>query len=402
MAMPNQNKRDYYEVLGVPKTATIEEIKSAFRKLAMKYHPDRNKEKDAEAKFKEVNEAYQVLSDKDKRALYDQYGFEGLNQSGFNSENINPFDIFNQFFGGGGGGFSFNFGGDDEDSEDIFSSFFGGRGPRRRKANAYSDQKYSLNIQAKITITFLESILGCTKNFTLKVKKNCDECNGTGAGNHGKDIKTCPNCRGSGYVIVQRRTMLGIMQSQSVCPKCHGTGKIISSKCPKCNGAGYLEGEEQISLKIHPGVENGETVVIKSKGNEYKGQRGDIYLTIFVMPSPIFTREGDRLLGKVIVDPMRAICGGKIEIPTPYGVKTATINPKTKNGEEIKVSGYGIKDYKKGIFGKLSNGDLFLKVVYASPNKYSKSEYQKLEELASIPNPEVDNFKKKIEKELGN
>ena len=400
--MPNNNKRDYYEVLGVSKSATLDEIKSAFRKLAMKYHPDRNKEKDAEAKFKEINEAYQVLSDKEKRQLYNQYGFDGLNQSGFNGENINPFDIFNQFFGGGGGGgFSFNFGGDDEDDGDIFSSFFGGGGGGRRRAQPHSDQKYDINIQAKITITFLESILGCTKNFTLKVKKECDECHGTGAGNHGKDIKTCPTCNGQGYVVQQRRTMLGIMQTQGVCPKCHGTGKIIGSKCPKCNGYGYLEAEEKISLEIPAGIENGQTLVISGKGNEYKGQRGDIYLTIFVMPSRIFARDGKIVRGQVLVDPLRAVCGGKIDIPTPYGMKVATINPKTKNGEEIKVSGYGIKDLKKGLFGKHTNGDLILTVVYASPNKYSKTQLEQLEALASEPNSEVESFKKQIEKELG-
>ena len=394
--MPNKNKRDYYEVLGVSRNASLDEIKSAFRKLAMKYHPDRNKEKDAEAKFKEVNEAYQVLSDKEKRQLYDQYGFEGLNQSGFNAENINPFDIFNQFFGGNGG-FSFGFGDGDDD---MFSSFFGGGG-RRRRANAYSDQKYDVNIQAKITITFLESVLGCEKTFTLKVKKECEECNGTGAGDHGKDIKTCPSCHGNGYVVQQRRTMLGVMQTQGVCPKCGGTGKIIGSKCEKCNGHGYLEASEKLTIKIPSGIENGQTVVINGKGNEWKKQRGNIYLTVFVMPSPIFTRDGKLIRGKVVVDPMRAICGGKIDIPTPYGMKQANINPKTKNGEEIKVSGYGIKDLKHGFFGKHTNGDLILEVVYASPNKYSKEQLKKLEELASEPNDEVESFKKVVERELG-
>ena len=396
--MPNQNKRDYYEVLGVSKTATVDEIKSAFRKLAMKYHPDRNKEKDAEAKFKEVNEAYQVISDKDKRELYDQYGFEGLNQSGFSGENINPFDIFNQFFGGNGGGFSFGFGGDDDDG-DMFSSFFGGGA--RRRARPHSDQKYDINIQARITISFLESVLGCQKTFTLKIKKSCPECHGTGAGNHGKDIKTCPTCHGQGFVVQQRRTMLGVMQTQGICHKCGGTGKIIGSKCPKCNGVGYLEDQEKITINISAGIENGQTVVLSGKGNEFRGQRGDVYLTVFVMPSTIFARDGKVIRGRVLVDPMRAICGGKIDIPTPYGMKVATINPKNKNGEEIKVSGYGIKDLKKGIFGKHTNGDLILTVVYASPNKYDKNQLEQLEKLASQTNDEVESYKKAIAKELG-
>lgn len=394
--MSNQTKRDYYEVLGVAKNASIDEIKRAFRKLAMKYHPDRNKEKDAEAKFKEINEAYQVLSDEKKRQIYDQYGFEGLNSNGFNAEGFNPFDIFNQFFGGnpfGGQGASFEF---DEDDDNIFSQMFGGatrRGNRRQNA-------YSADIEAQVTIPFLDSILGVKKTFEIPIKKVCDQCHGNGAGKNGTDLETCPECKGKGVKIIQRRTILGMMASQQVCPKCNGTGKIIHSKCEKCNGKGYIEEKQKIVVDIPAGIKNGETLIIRDQGNEINGRRGNIYISIFVQPSKIFSREGDLLKAKVLVDPILAITGGTIKIPTPYGIKTVTINPKTANGEEIIVSGYGIKDIKHKVFNKKGNGDLLITIVYARPNKYTSAQLKKLKELAEIPNTEVDEYNELISKEL--
>ena len=238
--MANENKRDYYEVLGVAKTATNDEIKRAFRKLAMKYHPDRNKEPGAEQKFKEINEAYQVLTDPQKKQMYDQFGFEGLNQGaggagGFSGD----FSDFFSAFGGNGGNVHFSFGGDGDDNPfgDIFGNIFGGGS---RKAKRKSNQP-NPDIEAQLTISFLESILGCSKTFDIKIKKTCKECNGTGAGDHGKDIKTCEHCHGTGYVVTQKRSFLGMVQSRSTCSHCHGTGKIIGSKCPKCNGVGYIE-----------------------------------------------------------------------------------------------------------------------------------------------------------------
>ena len=396
----NKNKRDYYEVLGVSKTATIDEIKRAFRKLAMKYHPDRNKEPDAESKFKEINEAYQVLSDEEKRRLYDQFGFDGLNQSGFSGENINPFDIFNSFFKGQGGNgqFHFNFGGED-DEDDIFSSFFGGSQRRRRNKKGPG---FSPNIQAQATISFLNSILGTDKEFTIPVKKVCDECNGTGAGDKGKDVKTCDRCNGTGYVITQNRTFIGVMQTQTICPKCNGTGKIINSKCKKCGGVGYLQAQEKINVSIPAGIENGQTIVINNKGNEVNGKRGNVYITIFVQPSKIFKRQGDTIIANVLVDPLRAICGGLINIPTPYGIKQIKIKPNTANGEQITVSNFGIKNIKSHVFGKQTNGDLKLNIVYSRPNAYNSKQLKTIELLADIENSEVKEYNQAVEKELNN
>lgn len=398
--MANSKKRDYYEVLGVAKTASIDEIKRAFRKLAMQWHPDRNKSPEAEAKFKEINEAYQVLSDADKRKIYDQFGFEGLNQQGFSGENINPFDIFNQFFkganfNGNGGGFSFDFG--EDDGENIFSSFFGGG---RRSSNRGNQQKYQLDIEAQLTIPFLDSVLGATKVFSIKTKKTCDECHGNGAGDHGKDIQTCPTCHGKGYVVTQTRTFIGMMQSQAVCPKCHGSGKVINSTCPKCKGKAYLEVAQEVEVNIPAGIKNGDSIVINNVGNELNGRRGNLYVTVFIEPSHIFSREGNTLKVNILVDPLRAICGGKVDIPTPYGIKQAILKPKTANGEKITVSGFGIKGIKKKFFGKDNNGDLEAIIVYARPNDYSAKDLKNLEDLANMPNRDVQEYNEQIEKEL--
>ncbi len=392
------NKRDYYEVLGVGRTATLNEIKTAFRKLAMKYHPDRNKEPGAEEKFKEINEAYQVLSNEEKRAIYDQYGFEGLNQNGFSSENINPFDIFNQFFNqsGNGGGFSFNFSSSNDDDFDIFDNIFntGNRSRRRRH-----DAKYELDIKAQITISFIESVLGIEKSISIKTKKTCEQCNGNGASNNGKDIATCDECNGSGYVIRQTRTFLGIMQSKTICQKCGGTGKIIKSKCQKCKGKGYTEQIQDITFNIPPGIENGSIIKLLDKGNEFHGEKGSIFITILVRPSKYFYKIKDTINVKVKVDPIKAICGGAINVPTPYGVKTINLNPNTASGEKIIISGFGIKNLKKKPFGN-KNGDLVAEIIYSKPNNYSKNQLQNLKTLADLENADVTNYIEGAKKEI--
>jgi molecular chaperone DnaJ len=257
------NKRDYYEVLGLSKGATPDEVKRSFRRLAMQYHPDRNKEPGAEQKFKEVNEAYEVLRDPEKKKIYDTYGHDGLNQQGFHSSNAQ--DIFNQFFGGGG--VKFSFGGDDGDA---FSDFFGGMfgGGRRRQAHqkTTNDQPYDIDVHYSINISFIESVLGSIHTLKYKIKSTCDQCNGTGAESK-NDIKVCHTCGGKGVVITRHRTILGVMQSQEVCPTCHGSGKIIAKQCPKCHGKRFLEKEIQFDLTIQPGVTNGTTYKVENKGN---------------------------------------------------------------------------------------------------------------------------------------
>jgi molecular chaperone DnaJ len=390
-------KRDYYEVLGVNKNASQDEIKRAFRKLAMQYHPDRNKAPDAEAKFKEINEAYEVLSDEKKRQTYNQFGHDGLNQQGFSGGN--PFDIFNQFFGGGrGGGVKFSFGGDDEDGGfgDIFGSIFGNQRQTQRK----KQQLYDLDIEANLTISFLDSIVGKAHNIKLKIKKPCPTCKGTGAAD-ANSVKTCPYCDGKGTVITRSRTILGIMESRQVCPHCRGTGKIVTKPCPTCHGQRFIEQEEVIAIDIPPGIQNGQTLQLSKKGNQGEHGIGDLYLNIFVQPSKIFKRKDNVLYAIVLVDPIMAITGGHIKIPTPYGIREIDIKSNTANGEEITLSGFGIKNAKRRMFGGNSNGDLIVKIEYARPSSYSKHDLEKLREInQTTKNDDVENYYRQIEREV--
>lgn len=392
------NKRDYYEVLGLSKDASEQDVKKAFRRLAMQYHPDRNKAPDAEEKFKEINEAYAVLSDKDKRATYDRFGFEGLNQQGFSAGN--PFDIFNQFFGGQGG-VKFSFGGDDDvDIGDIFGGLFGGG---RRKSTRRSNQvmvPYELNIQTEINIDFLDSVLGCKRDITLKIKSACDECKGTGVANEEGAEVTCSHCKGTGVYVQARRTPFGMMQSQTTCPYCNGTGKVIKKPCPKCKGKKYLEELKTYEIEIDPGIEDGQVVKIEGKGHSYKDYTGDLYVRINVGASRIFQKQGNTLYTQVVVDPLKAIVGGTIEVPTPYGFKTVKLPAGTADGQRIEIADAGIKGRKK-LFGK-SNGDLIAIIKYATPNKYSKDEINTLNKVldANKENDEVERYYKQAKKEV--
>lgn len=392
------NKRDYYEVLGLSKDASEQDVKKAFRRLAMQYHPDRNKAPDAEEKFKEINEAYAVLSDKDKRATYDRFGFEGLNQQGFSAGN--PFDIFNQFFGGQGG-VKFSFGGDDDvDIGDIFGGLFGGG---RRRSTRRSNQvmvPYELNIQTEINIDFLDSVLGCKRDITLKIKSACDECKGTGVANEEGAEVTCSHCKGTGVYVQARRTPFGMMQSQTTCPYCNGTGKVIKKPCPKCKGKKYLEELKTYEIEIDPGIEDGQVVKIEGKGHSYKDYTGDLYVRINVGASRIFQKQGNTLYTQVVVDPLKAIVGGTIEVPTPYGFKTVKLPAGTADGQRIEIADAGIKGRKK-LFGK-SNGDLIAIIKYATPNKYSKDEINTLNKVldANKENDEVERYYKQAKKEV--
>lgn len=393
------SKRDYYEVLGLSKNANEQDIKRAFRKLAMQYHPDRNKASDAEAKFKEINEAYAVLSDPSKRRTYDQFGHEGLNQQGFTGGN--PFDIFNEFFGGQGG-MKFSFGGDGGiDIDDIFGGIFGG-GRRRSSRRRQDSIPYELNIQTAINIEFLDSILGCKREVTIKVKNTCNECNGTGVSKEAGAEETCSHCHGSGVVVQRRQTPFGIMQSQSTCPYCNGTGKIIKKPCHKCKGKKYIEELKTYELEIDPGIENGQIVKIPGKGNSFKNYSGDLYVQINVSHSRIFKKQGNKLFTQVLVDPLLAITGGKIQVPTPYGFKTINLDAGTPNLTEIELDNAGIKNIKKKMFGK-ENGVLIAIIKYAKPNKYSKSEMETLKKVCETTNEnnEVKKYYDAAKKEVG-
>ncbi len=390
-------KRDYYEILGLSRDASEQDIKKAFRKLAMQYHPDRNKAPDAEAKFKEINEAYAVLSDPQKRSTYDRFGHEGLNQQGFTG--ANPFDIFNEFFGGEGG-VKFSFGGDD--SGDIFGDIFGGLfGGGRRRRNRGQSVPYELNIQTAITIDFLDSVLGCKRDITLKIKHTCDECKGSGVANEAGAEETCPKCNGSGVIFQRRQTPFGIMQSQTTCPDCNGTGKIVKKVCPKCKGKKYQEDLKTYELEIDPGIENGQIVRINGKGHSFKNYTGDLYVQINVSPSKVFKKEGKKIYTQVIVDPLLAITGGKVEVPTPYGYKIINLNPGTPDYEEIEITNAGIKNAKKKLFGK-ENGVLVAVIKYAKPSKYSKDQMETLKGILkkNDQNPEVKKYYENASKEI--
>jgi len=374
------NKRDYYEVLGVSKTASADDIKKAFRKLAMQYHPDRNKAPDAEAKFKEINEAYENLSDPQKRQQYDTYGHEGpqMGGSGFGGFE----DIFRNF----GGGFS----SDDDDDESPFSSMFGGGRSRRRTENHLFDK----DVIAKLNLSFLESIKGTKKTIKFRIKKICPDCHGKGG-----TTSVCQRCGGKGVMFQRMQTPFGIMQTQVPCPHCHGSGYILTNKCGTCGGHKYLETEETVELDIESGVENGTKLKVSNKGNVTENGRGDLILIIQVSSSPIFSRNGNKVYVKVLVDPLVAIAGGKITVPTPYGMKDIEIPNNTKNGAEITISGMGIKNLKK-MFGHY-DGDLIAIITYASPSRYTKEEIQKLKDIASkATNSNVDEFLDIAKKEI--
>jgi len=394
-------KRDYYEVLGISRDATEQDIKRAFRKLAMQWHPDRNKAPEAEAKFKEINEAYAVLSDPEKRRVYDQFGHEGLNQQGFTGGG-NPFDIFNQFFGGEGG-VRFSFGGEDGEGinlDDILGGLFGGGGRRSRARS--NTIPYELNVQTAIEISFLDSILGCKREVTLKIKSACEECHGTGIANEPGAQETCPHCNGSGVIYQRRQTPFGVMQSQSACPYCRGTGKIIKKACPKCGGKKYFETLKTITIEIPPGIENEQMLKMSGAGHSYNEYHGDLYIQVNVEASKIFQKDGDTLYTQIVVDPLTAIVGGDVTVPTPTGFKTITLPPRTQDQERITLSGCGIKNIKRKMFGRVGDGDLIAIVRYARPNNYSKEDLAKLKEvLANNPdNSDVKKYYERAKKEI--
>lgn len=404
--MANGNKRDYYEVLGISKTASQDEVKRAFRKLAMQYHPDRNKASDAEAKFKEINEAYEILSDTTKRSTYDKFGHEAANnQGGFGGQagGFDASDIFNQFFGGQRGnqqgGTKFSFGGDD--IGDIFGDLFGG-GQRRQSSKQQQDSNrvpYALEVQISIKITFLESILGCQKDISIKTKETCSECAGTGVSKEQGAVVDCPTCKGHGVYIEQHRTPFGVMQSQVVCPNCQGTGKIIKKPCLKCNGRKYQEQMHTYLIDVQPGIQTGQTIVVKSKGNIFKKYVGDLYINVIVEPSPIFTRKNDVVYAEALVDPVVCILGGKVQVPTPYGIKAIDLPPQTRNDDEFELNGFGIKNISRKHF-TASNGQLIIKIKYARPAEYSRAQKQILEQLLQTENDDVKAYMEKVKKEI--
>ncbi len=357
-----ETKRDYYEVLGVSKGASEDEIKKAYRSLAKKYHPDINPgDKNAEQKFKEVNEAYSVLSDKEKRAKYDQYGHAAFDSAAGGSG-----------FGGGFGGFDMGgFG-------DIFESFFGGgfsSGSARRNGPTRGD-----DLEAKVSIRFEEAAFGCKKDITYNKIERCAKCNGTGAA-EGSTVETCGTCRGTGQVRTTQRTILGMMQSTGPCPTCNGTGKIIKKPCEACRGNGNIRTRKKLEVTIPAGIDNGQRIVLRGQGNEgrYGGGPGDLYVSISVGRHEIFTREGMNIYCDVPITFVEAALGGEITVPTLQGNTKYRIPEGTQTGARFTLRGKGV-----GSVNSRGVGDLVFTVVVETPKNLTEEQKELLRKFAGL------------------
>ena len=360
-------KRDYYEVLGVPKNANADEIKKAYRKAAIKYHPDKNPgDKEAEDKFKEAAEAYDVLSNEEKRARYDQFGHAGMSGAGG--------------AGGFGGGFGGGFSMDDIFSQfgDIFGGHFGGGfgGSRGgRSVNRGSD------IRVRIKLTLAEIAEGTVKKIKVNKDVVCEQCGGSGA----KDASshtTCSQCNGSGYVVTVQNTFFGRMQSQSVCPTCHGEGKIITAKCSKCGGEGCVRDSEVIEIKVPAGVGEGMALTVSGKGNAARrgGINGDLIVVIEEERDPELLRDGNNLIHNLNITVVTAILGGEVEVPTIEGKAKIKIAPGTHSGKVLRLRGKGLPDVNG--YGK---GDILVVVDITIPTSLTSEEKELVKKLADKP-----------------
>ena len=344
------DKRDYYEVLGLERSASDNDIKKAYRTLAKKYHPDLNKAPDAADKFKEIQEAYEVLSDAQKRAAYDQYGFAGVDpQQGFQG--------FNGFSGFDGFG----------NINDIFDSFFGGGGGFSRSQRTTGPRKGSDRIMT-LRIDFMDAINGVTKNINLDMEEQCSECLGSGARSK-DDIKVCPTCHGSGRVLRQQQTMFGMMHSESACPDCKGTGKKIEKACTRCKGKGYLKKKIQVEVNIPAGIQTGQQLRIQGKGERGidGGPNGDLYIEVIVNEDSHFIRDGKDILITIPISAIDATLGCKVDVPTVYGDVELTIPAGTQPNQKFRLRGKGVKDTRGGM-----PGDQYVEVDIVIPSSVSR------------------------------
>ena len=353
--MADQNKRDYYEVLGVEKNASDAEIKKAYRKLAMKYHPDQNPgDKSAEEKFKEVNEAYEVLSDAEKKARYDQYGFAGVDPN-FNPNAGNPFGGF------GGGGFGFG------DLGDIFGDFFGGGASSSARRNGPSKGQ---NVVAEIEISFEDAAFGCEREITFGRIEPCATCHGTGC-KDGAQPETCAYCHGTGTVRTQQNFMGMTMQSNQPCPKCGGQGKIIKDACSTCRGKGRVRRNKTIRVKVPAGIDNGQSFRVRDEGNAGSngGPNGDLLVTVRVRKHDIFVRDGANVLCEMPITFAQAALGATIEVPTLDGKVRYNVPEGTQTGTTFRLRGKGIP-----YVGYKTRGDQFVTVVVETPQKLTQKQ----------------------------
>ena len=363
-------KKDYYEVLGVSKDATQAEIKSAFRKLAKKYHPDVSKEPDAAEKFKEAQEAYAVLSDEDKRKQYDQFGHSAFNNNGAGGYDFSGFDfsdIFKEAFGSGFGGFS-DFG-------------FGGFGGNSNRATKGPDKIVRMDLE------FEEAVFGTNKDITLTLNDTCDECDGEG----GFDVDTCDKCHGSGTITAQQQTIFGAFMTKTTCDKCEGRGKTYTRECMKCHGSGTVRRKKTIEVKIPAGVDTGNQLRIRGKGEAGKngGPNGDIYLEFYVKEHPIFRRDDNDIYLDLPITVTEAVLGCKKKVPTLYGNITLTIPAGSESGDKHRVRGKGVENVNA--FGK---GDMYIVLKVKTPKRLSREQKKLFEQLAKTGLDDAADFKK--------
>lgn len=347
------SKRDYYEVLGVTRSAPEPEIKKAYRRLAMKYHPDRNPgDKAAEGKFKEAKEAYEVLTDAQKRAAYDQFGHAGVEASaGARAGGFNPADAFGDIFG------------------DMFGDIFGGgrRAGRGQRVYRGADLRYELELELE------QAVFGDSVTIRVPALVRCEVCKGSGA-RAGSAPQTCPTCRGQGQVRMQQ----GFFSLQQTCPHCHGSGTVITDPCPRCRGEGRVEESRKLSVKIPPGVDSGDRIRLAGEGEAgpQSGPAGDLYVEIHVRAHALFTREGADLLCTVPVSLMTAALGGQVEVPTLDGKVVLKITPETQSGRVLRLRGKGVKPVRGG-----GTGDLLCRIEVETPVNLSREQKDLLRQL---------------------
>lgn len=359
-----QEKRDYYEVLGVSKTATDAEIKKAYRKLAMKYHPDYNPgDKDAEEKFKEINEANEVLSDSEKRKRYDQFGFAGVDPN------------YGAGQGGGFGGFGGFEGGVDLGDlfGDIFGGGFGGFAGGRQSSNPNMPRK-GQDIRVRITLDFDEAVHGCKKNITITRQQECPDCKGSGAA-AGTSPESCPDCGGRGYVMRQQRTPFGVMQSQQPCTRCGGKGRIVKDACKKCHGSGKISSKKTLEVNIPMGIDDDQSIKLRGMGDAgvNNGPAGDVIVMVTVRPDALFERDGYDVWVTVPITYSQAVMGDSITVPTVDGKVEYTVPEGTQSGTVFRLRGKGIQ-YLNG----RGKGDMYVKCEVEIPKKLNKNQREAL------------------------
>lgn len=357
-------KKDYYELLGLSKGASEQDIKRAYRKLSKQYHPDINQESGAEDKFKEISEAYEILSDPQKRAAYDQYGFAGTDPN--YGGGSGGFSGFGGFSGGGFGGF-----------EDIFENFFGGGGSSRSNPNA---PRQGADLQYSITLEFEEAIFGIEKEINYNRESDCHACHGTGA-KPGTSPVTCRKCRGTGQINIERQTPLGRMVSQQVCNVCHGVGKEIKEKCPTCHGTGHESNQHKVKVNVPAGVEDGQQMRLQNQGEAGSngGPYGDLYVIFRVKKSKLFEREGSEIFYEMPLNFVQVALGDEVEVPTVHGDVKLKIPAGTQTGTNFRLRGKGAPKLRGS-----GNGDEHVVVKVVTPNNLDETQKEALRKFSEV------------------